>query len=63
MVKRQMDKRGGREEGQDLQAGLGSGEGLAERGRSKGLLERKFITRELNQYGGCYTIFWWLVQS
>ncbi len=41
------------EVGQDLQADLGPEEGLAERGRSKRLLEGKFITREFNQYGGC----------
>ncbi len=47
-----MEKRVAREMGQDLQADLGPGEGLEEMGRSKSLLERKFITRELNQFCG-----------
>ncbi len=38
------------ETGQDLQVGLDPEEGLEAGGR---LLEEKFITRELNQYGGC----------
>ncbi len=41
------------EVGQDRQADLGPEEGLAERGRSKRLLEGKFITTEFNQCGGC----------
>ncbi len=54
VVKRRMEKRVGREVGQDLQADLGPGEGMEERGRSKRLLEGKLITRELNQNGGCW---------
>ncbi len=48
-----MEKRVEREVGQDLQADLGPGEGLEEKGRSKRLFEGKSIARELNQYGGC----------
>ncbi len=53
VVKRRMEKRVEREVGQDLQADLGPREGLEERGRPKRLLEGNFITRQLNQYGGC----------
>ncbi len=41
------------EAGQGLQVGLDPGERLEAEGRSRKLLEEKFITRELNQYGGC----------
>ncbi len=44
VVKRRMEKRVEREVGQDLQADLGPGEGLEEKGRSKRLLDGKFIT-------------------
>ncbi len=53
VVKRRMEKRVGREVGQDLQVDLDPGEGLKARGRPKRLLEEKLITRELNQYSGC----------
>ncbi len=53
VVKRRMEKRVEREVGQDLQADLGPGEELEEKGWSKRLLEGKSIARELNQYGGC----------
>ncbi len=48
-----MEKEVEREAGHDLQIGLDPGEGLEAGGRSTKLLEEKFITRELNQYGGC----------
>ncbi len=44
VVKRRMEKRVEREVGQDLQADLGPGEGLEEKGRPKRLLDGKFIT-------------------
>ncbi len=53
VVKRRMEQRVGREEGQDLQVDLGPGEGLEASVRSTRLLEEKLITRALNQYGGC----------
>ncbi len=53
VVKRRMEKRVGREVGQDLQVDLGPREGLEASGRSTRLLEEELITRELNQYGGC----------
>ncbi len=49
-----MENEVGREAGQDLQVVLDPGEGLEADGRSTKLLEEKFITREFNQYGGCY---------
>ncbi len=49
IVKRRLEKRVGREVGQDLQVDLGPGA----RGRSPRMLEEKLITRELYQYGGC----------
>ncbi len=58
-MKRRMEKRVEREVGQDLQADLGPGEGLKEKGRSKRMLEGKIITRELNQYGGCHNYGVW----
>ncbi len=42
-------KRVGREVRQGLRVDLGPGEGLEAR-----LLEEKFITKESNQYGGCW---------
>ncbi len=53
VVKRRMEGRVGREVGQDLQVDLGPRDGLEARGRSTRLLEEEFITRELNQCGGC----------
>ncbi len=53
VVKRRKEKEVKREAGQDLQVGHDPGEGLEAGGRSTKLLEEKFITRELNQYGGC----------
>ncbi len=55
-MKRRMDGRVEREAGQDVQVDLGPGDGLAARGRSTSLLEEEFITRELNQYGGCHKV-------
>ncbi len=52
-ARRDGGEEGRMEVGQDLQADLGAGEGLSERCGSIRLLEGKFITRELNQYGGC----------
>ncbi len=51
VVKRRMEKGVEWEAGQDLHVGLDPGEGLEAGDRSKKLLEEKFITRELNQYG------------
>ncbi len=52
VVNRRMEGRVGREVGQDLQVDLGPRDGLETKGRPTRLLEEKFITRELNQYGG-----------
>ncbi len=52
-MKRRMEKRVGRKVGQDLQVDFGPGDGMEARGRSTRFLEEEFITRELNQYGGC----------
>ncbi len=49
-----MEREDEQEAGQDLQVALDPGEGLEAGGRSTKLLEEKFITRELNQYGGCH---------
>ncbi len=53
VVKRRTAKGIEWETGQDRQVGLDPEEGLEAGGRSTKLLEEKFITRELNQYGGC----------
>ncbi len=52
-MKRRTEKGIEWETGQDRQVGLDPKEGLDTGGRSTKLLEEKFITRELNQYGGC----------
>ncbi len=54
VVRQQMERRVGREVGQDLQIDLFPGDVLDARGRSIRLLEEYFIARELNQYGGCH---------
>ncbi len=54
VVRQQMERRVGREVGQDLHIDLFPGDVLEARGRSIRLLEEYFIARELNQYGGCY---------
>ncbi len=53
VVKRRMEGRVGREVWQDPPVDLGPRDGLKARGRPTGLLEEEFITRGLNQYGGC----------
>ncbi len=53
VVRRRMERRVGREVGQDFQVDLDPGEGLEASGRSTRLLEEKLITRGLNQYSGC----------
>ncbi len=53
MVKRRTEKGMEWETGQYRQVGLDPDKGLDAGGRSTKLLEEKFITRELNQYGGC----------
>ncbi len=52
-MKRRTEKGIEWETGQDRQVCLDPKEGLEAGGRSTKLLEEKFITRELNQYGGC----------
>ncbi len=52
-MKRRMEREVEQEAEQDLQVGLDSGEELEAGGRSTKLLQEKFITSELNQYGGC----------
>ncbi len=52
-----MERRVGREVGQDLHIDLFPGDVLDARGRSIRLLEEYFISRELNQYGGCHKFY------